>query len=109
VAGIAIDEKDRVYLFNRGEHPLIVLDRDGTYLNSWGEGQFTNPHGISLGPDGAVYLTDTEEHTVRKFTPDGKLLLQIGESRKPAEFMSGKPFCRCTHTALSPSGDIYVS
>lgn len=109
VAGIAVDEKDRVYLFNRGEHPLVILDRDGNYLNAWGEGQFINPHGISLGPDGAVYLTDNEDHTVRKFTPEGKLLLQIGERGKPAGFMSGKPFCRCTHTALSPSGEIYVS
>ena len=36
---IVTDSEDRVYLFNRGEHPLIVLDRDGNFLASWGEGQ----------------------------------------------------------------------
>jgi hypothetical protein len=28
---------------------------------------------------------------------------------QPAPFLSGKPFNRCTHTALSPQGEIYVS
>lgn len=109
VAGIAMDGRDNVYLFNRGKHPLIALDRDGNYLRSWGEGVFTNPHGIHVGHDDAVYLTDNEDHTVRKFTLDGKLLMQIGETGKASAFMSGMPFCRCTHTALSPRGDIYVS
>ena len=46
---------------------------------------------------------------VMKFDPSGKLLLQIGTPGSNSPFMSGLPFNRCTHTALSPSGDIYVS
>jgi len=109
VAGIAVDQRDQVYLFNRGEHPVVVLDRAGHYLTSWGHGLFVNAHGASIGPDDSIYLTDNGDHTVRKFTLDGKLLLCIGEPGKPSAPMSGQPFCRCTHTALSPSGDIYVS
>jgi sugar lactone lactonase YvrE len=33
----------------------------------------------------------------------------MGEPKKSSPFMSGKPFCRCTHSALAPNGDIYVS
>ena len=40
---------------------------------------------------------------------DGKVLLTLGTPGKPAPFMSGQPFHRCTHTALSPKGEIYVS
>ena len=40
---------------------------------------------------------------------DGKVLLELGLPGKPAPFMSGEPFHRCTHTALSPKGEIYVS
>src|SRR5256885_10872093 len=40
---------------------------------------------------------------------DGKVLLIIGIPGKPAPYMSGEPFHRCTHTALSPKGEIYVS
>ena len=46
---------------------------------------------------------------MRKCTTDGKVLLTIGIPDKPAPYMSGEPFNRCTHTALSPKGEIYVS
>jgi hypothetical protein len=86
-----------------------VFDRDGNFLRSWGEGVFKNPHGIHIGPDDSIYCTDDGDHTVRKCTTDGKVLLTIGIPAKPAAFMSGDPFHRCTHTALSPKGEIYVS
>ena len=37
VSGVGVDERDRVYVFNRGEHPLIVFDRDGNFVTAWGE------------------------------------------------------------------------
>jgi len=56
VAGVAIDGEDRVYLICRGDHPIIVYDRKGNFLGSWGEGQFTlRTHGITVGPDGLLY------------------------------------------------------
>src|SRR2546423_2599219 len=85
VAGVATDSRDRVYVFNRGEHPVIVFDRDGAFLTSWGEGLFTRAHGIFIGPDDAVYCTDDLDHTVRKFTPEGKLLLTLGTSGCPSD------------------------
>ena len=109
VAAVAVDHKDQVYVFNRGEHPMMVFDRDGNFLRSWGEGIFRNAHGIHIGADESLYCTDDGDHTVRKCTLDGKILLTIGIPGKPAPFMSGEPFHRCTHTALSPRGDIYVS
>lgn len=109
VAGIAVDDRDRVYLFNRGSVPVVVLSKDGEFLTAWGEGLFVNPHGASIGPDQCLYLTDNFDHTVRKFTLDGKLLMQIGTAGVSSGFMSGKPFCKCTHSAVSPTGDIYVS
>lgn len=109
VAGVAVDSHDNVFAFNRGDHPVIVFDRAGRFLRSWGEGIFNHPHGIAVGPDDMVYCTDDGDHSVRKFTPDGRLLLQLEAVGQPAPFMSGRPYNRCTHTALSPRGDIYVS
>ena len=109
VAAVAVDSKDRVYVFNRGEHPMIVFDRDGNFLRSWGEGLFGRAHGIDIDSDDILYCTDDGDHTVRKVTADGKLLMTIGVPNQPAPFLSGKPFNRCTHTALSPKGEIYVS
>ena len=109
-AAVVVDKKDNVYVFSRGGHPVIVFDRDGKFLRSWGEDAgFTNPHGAAIGPDELLYLTDDHGHAVRKFTLDGKLLQTIGTPNVPAQRFSGEPFNRCTHTALSPQGDLYVS
>ena len=75
---VAVDPNDNVYVFNRGEHPVIVFDRDGAMINSWGEGIFTSAHGVAVGPDESLYCIDAADHTVRKFTFDGKLLMTIG-------------------------------
>src|ERR1051325_136405 len=104
VASVAVDSKDRVYLFNRGAHPMVVLDRDGNFITSWGQGLFSRAHGLHIDADDNLYCTDDGDHTVRKCTTDGKVLLTIGIPKKPAPFMSGEPFHRCTHTAPAPSG-----
>jgi sugar lactone lactonase YvrE len=109
VAAVAVDRHDQVYVFNRGEHPMIVFDSDGNFLRSWGEGVFTRPHGLFIGPDETLYCTDDGDHTMRTCTLDGKVLMTLGIPGEPAPYMSGDPFHRCTHTALSPQGDIYVS
>ena len=109
VASVAVDSKDRIYVFNRGAHPMVVLDRDGNFIKSWGEGLFNRAHGLHIDADDNLYCTDDGDHTVRKCSTDGKVLLTIGIPNKPAPFMSGEPFHRCTHTALSPKGEIYVS
>jgi DNA-binding beta-propeller fold protein YncE len=62
-----------------------------------------------MAPDETVWLTDDTDHTVRQFTLDGKLLLQLGTSGQASPIWSGAPFHRPTHSALSPKGEIYVS
>jgi NHL repeat-containing protein len=109
VSGVAVDGKDRVYVFNRGKHPLIVFDRDGNFAAAWGEGVFTRPHAATMGADETIYLTDDGDHTVRKCTLDGKILLTIGVPGKPAPLRSGQPFNRCTHVAVAEGGSLYIS
>jgi len=109
VGGVGVDSNDNVYVFNRGEHPMMVFDREGNFLLSWGEGQYPRAHGVHMAPDDTMFLTDDGGHFVRKVTLDGKVLLELGVPGKPAPYMSGEPFHRCTHTALSPQGHIYVS
>ncbi|HEV8501428.1 MAG TPA: peptidyl-alpha-hydroxyglycine alpha-amidating lyase family protein [Casimicrobiaceae bacterium] len=109
VAGVGVDRNDRVYLFHRGEHPLMVFERDGSFVRAWGDGVFRRAHGVHVAPDDTLWLTDEGDHTVRHCTFDGKVLVTIGVPDAAAPFMSGEPFRRCTHTALSPDGEVYVS
>lgn len=109
VGGVAVDSQDNVYVFNRGVHPMVVFDREGNFLRSWGEGDYPRAHGIHIDENDHLYLTDDGGHFVRKCDTHGRVLLEIGTPGKSTPYMSGVPFHRCTHTALAPNGDIYVS
>jgi DNA-binding beta-propeller fold protein YncE len=107
---VCVDSSDRVYVLTRGTHPVLVFDRSGRFLRSWGyDAGFANLHGAAVGPDDSLYLTDDIGACIRKFTTDGKLLMTVGTPGHSSPAHSGEPFNRCTHTALSPQGDIYVS
>jgi DNA-binding beta-propeller fold protein YncE len=119
VAGVATDSADRVYVFCRGEHPVIVFDRDGTFIDAWGEGVFTNAHGISIGPDDTVYLADNMDHTVRVFRTDGTLVRTLGNAgvasdtgfvawTSPVQRAAG-PFNMVTNAVPAPNGRLYVA
>ena len=107
---VAVDANDDVYVFNRGQHPVIVFDRAGRFKRTWGEGIFRRAHGITVGPDGTLWLTDDLHHTIRQFTPEGTCLLTIGDPDTPSTLQGGKPFNRPTHVAISPkTGDVFIS
>ena len=91
VVDVAVDTKDRVYVFCRGEHPLIIFDREGNFVNSWEQGIFQRPYGIAIGPDGSLYCADDIAHVIRKFTPEGKLLMTLGTPGQAAPFQGGDP------------------
>ena len=59
VAAVAVDSKDQVFVFNRGEHPMVVFVRNGNFLREWGKGLFTRAHGLHIGPDDMLYCRMT--------------------------------------------------
>ena len=110
VADVAVGPEDRVYVFNRGEHPMMVFEADGTFVTSWGEGVFTRAHGVTLGPDGNMWCADDDGHAILKCTPEGEILATIGTPGQPAPAHSGQPFNRPTKVAFAPkSGDLYIA
>jgi DNA-binding beta-propeller fold protein YncE len=120
VAAVATDSTGSVTVFNRGEHPVIRLDPSGRFLSSWGEGVFRRPHGLCIAPDDTLFYVDDLDHTVSQYTPDGRLLLQLGESGRPSDTgatsvdyrtirRAGAPFHFPTDLAVAPSGDLYVA
>ena len=108
---VAVDSRDRVYVFSRRDEPNVtVFDSDGTYVDSWGEGVFAGAHGLTIGPDDTIFCADNVGHTVRKCRLDGEVLMTLGEPGEPAPAFGGDPFNACTHVALDPeTGDIYVA
>src|SRR5262245_48983413 len=76
---VTVDARDRVYCFSRSnEHPVVVFDRDGNFLTSWGAGLFAFPHMIRANKDDNLWLVDRDHGQMMLFTTDGKLLRTIG-------------------------------
>lgn len=122
---ISIDSNDNVYMATRGtEHPIMMFDRQGNLLKTWGEEFFGRPHGFLVGPDGSFWVTDNDHHVVSKYTQEGKLLLELGNRDKPSDtgFIWGRgrgpdnvlrrgapPFNAPANICIAPSGEIYVA
>ncbi len=110
ICGVACDSQDRVYVFSRSAHPMVVFDRDGRFIASWGEELFgpENAHGIYIDKQDRIWTTEWLSHCVRCFTTDGELLLTIGTPGTPGA-ADGDPFNRPTDAAPASNGDLYIS
>ena len=92
--------------------PIHMYDANGRWLKSFGEGMFAFPHGIYVDSDGNIWVTDgggegDRGHQVFKFSPDGEVLMTLGE----AGVAGGGPghFNAPTDVLVAPNGDIFVS
>ncbi len=110
ICAVACDSRDRVFVFHRQEHPLIVFDRDGNYLESWGEDVFTmqSAHGLYGDADDNLWTTEWLGHCVRKWSPQGELQMTLGTPGEPAA-NDGDPFNKPTDVAISSKGHLFVS
>jgi hypothetical protein len=118
VSDVGIDSQDRVYVFQRTDPPVLVFDREGTYLNSWGNGAFLYPHGLHIAND-IVYLTDRDSSVCIMYTLDGKPIQMLGKHKvtsdtgaagfpAPVPRVAG-PFNQATDIVPAPWGDLYVT
>lgn len=126
---VTVDSQDRVYCFNRNDaHPVVIFDRDGGFLSSWGAGLFRFPHAIRVvqesGQD-VVWLCDEHHGQFMKFTPDGRLLQTIGDKGARSDTgvpdddwssqawrkitHAGGPFNLPTDIAFAPDGAMFMT
>jgi len=84
-AGVAIDSKGHIFLFQRTKPMLSEFDENGRYLRSLGEGLFDHPHGLRIDSDDNIWTTDDTNSTVLKLSPAGKVLLVLGRRNNSGE------------------------
>jgi uncharacterized protein (TIGR03663 family) len=91
---IAMGRDDDFYVADSRNHRVLHIAADGSLLQAWGSfadlfsgdapiGTFNEPWGIAVGPDGSVYVTDTWNHRVQKFTKDGEPIKTWGQYGQP--------------------------
>ncbi|XP_045693855.1 peptidyl-glycine alpha-amidating monooxygenase isoform X9 [Phyllostomus hastatus] len=135
VSGVALDPKNNLVIFHRGNHvwdinsfdskfvyqqrglgpieedTILVIDpNNATVLQSRGKNLFYLPHGLTIDKDGNYWVTDVALHQVFKLDPNSKEgpLLTLGRSMQPGSDQNH--FCQPTDVAVDPdTGTIYVS
>ncbi|XP_072592773.1 peptidyl-glycine alpha-amidating monooxygenase isoform X7 [Vulpes vulpes] len=135
VSGVALDAKNNLVIFHRGDHvwdgnsfdsmfvyqqrglgpieedTILVIDpNNAAVLQSSGKNLFYLPHGLSVDKDGNYWVTDVALHQVFKLDPNSKggPLLTLGRSMQPGSDQNH--FCQPTDVAVDPdTGTIYVS
>ncbi len=127
-AGIALDRDGRsIWTFDRcgaqrcpGSDlaPIQKFDASGNLVRSFGAGMFIRPHGIHIDFDGNVWVTDGEGpdgedprrdgkgHQVFKFSPDGTLLMTLGQAGVAGD--GPDEFNMPSSVLVAPNGDIFV-
>jgi len=107
VSAVATDSQGHILAFHRGQHPILILDRQGKLLRSFGDGMFTSAHGLRIDADGNIWVTDNSNHTVIKFSHDGAVLLTLGEKFVARE--DATHFNKPADIAFATNGDFYIA
>ncbi|XP_052606248.1 peptidyl-glycine alpha-amidating monooxygenase isoform X4 [Peromyscus californicus insignis] len=135
VSGVALDSKNNLVIFHRGDHvwdgnsfdskfvyqqrglgpieedTILVIDpNNAAILQSSGKNLFYLPHGLSIDKDGNYWVTDVALHQVFKLDPHSKEgpLLILGRSMQPGSDQNH--FCQPTDVAVDPStGTVFVA
>jgi len=108
VSWVAADKNGLVYLLQRGDKadPVLVVDRNGRIVRSWGKGLYTTPHAIRIDPQGNVWTTDAASSMVYKFSATGQLLMKIEVGGQPSPCGA---FCSTTDIAFAPNGHLFIA
>ncbi len=114
--GLRVAADGSIYVADAGNNRVQHLAADGSVLHTWGTfadiskgnapgGTFFEPWDVALGPDGSVYVSDTWNHRVQKFTADGQFIKMwgyFGTAEAPDAFWGPRGL------AVDARGRVYV-
>lgn len=114
---LAFASDGTMYVADSRNHRIVHLDVQGNVLNEWGtfadgintpvgDGTFNEPWGIAVGPDGSVYVADTWNHRIEKFTSTGRFVKAwgtFGQGEAPDSFYGPRGL------AVDAEGRVYVT
>ena len=125
---MAVDSQGSIYVADSGNHRIQVFGPDGEFIRQWGsvcklydegqegcqnlpdaEGQFNEPWGVAVDDEGYVYVSDTWNHRVQKFTSDGTFVTMWGTfATTGGDLTSPGTFWGPREVLVGQDGNIYV-
>ena len=118
ISRLTTDSQGRLFVFQRKDPAVLIFDRDGNFVKSWGHGEFKRAHGFKIVDD-LVYVTDQTDNVAMIYTLDGKLIKQLGTRGQASDtgcedwhnlpLRAAGPFNHPTELMPGPSGDLYVT
>jgi DNA-binding beta-propeller fold protein YncE len=115
--GIALAPDGSIYIADTENNRIQHITPDGSVLHVWGQfgdsatgqalgGTFNQPWGIAVGPDGSVFVADTWNHRIQKFSPEGEFVLMwgyFGQAEQPDAFWGPRD------VAVDDEGRVFVT
>ena len=107
---IEADRNGNVVVLVRTAPHFRVFTRDGQFVRAFGDdGLFQVAHSVTIDTQGFLWVTDSVDHLVHKFSTEGELLMTLGTKGAVGDNTSRDRFNQPNHVAIAPNGDIYVS
>ncbi|MCC6858385.1 MAG: hypothetical protein IT158_07485 [Bryobacterales bacterium] len=109
--GVVMDSQQRVIVHNQSRDSVILFDRDGKFIKSWGPEFEKGAHGLTLRRENGtdfLYLADYVRHIVEKRSVDGEKVWSLGYPREAGVYASEEQY-KPTNVAVAPNGDFYVA
>ncbi len=102
-SGIAIDKKENVYVADTNNFRIQIFDKNGIFKNTFGEKgleleNFQLPIDVAVDSQGNIYVLDQKTNCVKKFTPEGKFIANLGNEK----------FLKPTDIFIDPHNIIYI-
>ncbi len=113
--GVCEDSRGHIYIHHtvnaasESHDSMVVFDKDGKFVKSWGSAFRGGAHGLLIHREGNrefLYLCDTKRGVVVKSTLDGEEVFMLGypSMATPYNGIKYSP----TNLAVAPNGDLYV-
>ena len=111
VVAVELAPDGRLYVLQRAAPPVVVFGPDGAFERTLGDGLVPRGHGLTVGPDGDVWVTDTADHVVLRLSPGGDVRQVYGRRGTAGTDLDGRfaLFDQPTGVAVSPDGSVSIT
>ena len=108
--GVDVDAQDNVYVLQRnGPMPILVFDKQGRFLRSWGQGLFKTTHFLRVDDAGDIWVADRGSMQAFRFSSEGKPTMTLGRKDVTGDNTSEDAFNGMADVAVAKNGDIFIA